>query len=87
MLPENKKWFPYRDYLHKGDWQVHTSYTDGSNTVFEFCERAVKNNLELIAFTEHVRSELDYNFYSLISDIESARRMVSCCQLYEEDGK
>ncbi|HDD72562.1 MAG TPA: PHP domain-containing protein [Candidatus Aenigmarchaeota archaeon] len=57
-----------------GDWHTHTNYTDGQNTVFEMCEQAVKNNLKLIAFTEHVRRSLDYDFDRFLGDIESARR-------------
>ncbi len=68
-----KRWERYKDYLHRGDWHVHTSYTDGKNTVFEYCEKAEKLGLELIAFTEHVRKELSYNFEDFMSDIYSAR--------------
>lgn len=57
----------------KGDWHVHTSYTDGKNTVFEYCEQAEKNGLGLIAFTEHVRKELDYDFGDFVSDVHSAK--------------
>jgi DNA polymerase (family 10)/putative hydrolase len=69
-----KTWEKYSDYLLEGEWHVHTDYTDGRNTVFEYCERAVELNIPLIAFTEHVRRELDYDFNSFLSDIEDARK-------------
>ena len=68
-----KRWHKYEQYLSKGDWHVHTNYTDGKNTVFEYCEQAEKNGLELIAFTEHVRRNLDYNFNDFIADVYSAK--------------
>ena len=69
-----RRWEKYKEYLIWGDWHTHTIYTDGQNTVFEMCEQAVKNNLKLIAFTEHVRRSLDYDFDRFLGDIESARR-------------
>lgn len=68
-----KKWKKYEPYFLSGDWHVHTNYTDGKNTVFEYCEQAQKNGLELIAFTEHVRKELDYDFDDFVSDVFSAK--------------
>lgn len=68
-----KRWHKYEDYLLKGDWHVHTNYTDGKNTIYEYCEQAEKNGLELIAFTEHVRRSLDYNFDEFLTDIYAAK--------------
>lgn len=68
-----KRWKRYRAQLHTGDWHVHTSYTDGKNTVFEYCEKAQENGLELIAFTEHVRKDLDYIFDDFVSEVYSAK--------------
>lgn len=68
-----KRWKKYEDFLLRGDWHIHTNYTDGQNTVFEICETAVKNGLEMIAFSEHVNKVLDYNFDNFLSDIYSAR--------------
>jgi len=68
-----KRWKKYERYLMKGDWHVHTNYTDGKSTIFEYCEQAEKNCLELIAFTEHVRKDMDYNFDDFISDVFSAK--------------
>jgi DNA polymerase (family 10)/putative hydrolase len=69
-----KKWERYSKYLETGDWHCHTRYTDGRNTVMEMCRQAQKNGLELIAFTEHVRKELSYDFDMLVKDIQAARK-------------
>ena len=61
-----KKWRKYQSYLTSGDWHIHTNYTDGENSIEDYCERALKNGLELIAFTEHVRRDLDYAFGQFI---------------------
>lgn len=68
-----KRWKKFEKYLSTGDWHVHTNYTHGKDTVFANCEQAEKNGLELIAFTEHVGKELNYNFDDFISDIFSAK--------------
>lgn len=68
-----KRWEKYERYLQKGDWHVHTNYTDGKNSIFDCCEQAEKNRLELIAFTEHVRKILDYDFNDFMSDVYSAK--------------
>jgi putative hydrolase len=68
-----KAWQKYCNYLSSGEWHVHTSYTDGENSVFEYCEIAEKKGIPLIAFTEHVRRDLDYDFNSFLSDIDDAR--------------
>jgi DNA polymerase (family 10)/putative hydrolase len=56
-----------------GEWHIHTSYTDGKNSVEEYCKLAEELNLTVLTFTEHVRKELSYNFKAFINDIEVAR--------------
>ena len=56
-----------------GDFHVHTIYTDGKNTVTEYCQKVRQNNLKVIAFTEHIRKKLDYNFNEFLLDIEKAK--------------
>lgn len=56
-----------------GDWHIHTSFTDGEGSVEEYCERAVALGIPLVAFTEHVRRELDYDFRALLDQIDEAR--------------
>lgn len=68
-----KKWKKYKDYLEMGCWHVHTNYTDGENSVDEYCLKTVKLKIPLIAFTEHVRKELTYDFNQFLEDIEKAR--------------
>lgn len=68
-----KTWEKYSDFLLKGEWHVHTCYTDGKNNIDEYCQKAVDISLPLIAFTEHVRKNLDYDFHSFLNDIEVAK--------------
>jgi len=68
-----KTWRKYEEYLLTGEWHVHTNYTDGQNSVFEICKRAKELGIPLLAFTEHVRRELTYDFNEFLSDIDRAR--------------
>jgi len=52
---------------------VHTNYVDGANSVDEYCKRAVKLRIPLIAFTEHVRKKLTYRYRDLVEEILTAR--------------
>jgi len=70
-----KNWERYRACLETGDFHVHTSYTDGSNTVMEMCEQAVRNGLKLICFSEHVRMEISYDYDDFLNDIIEARQL------------
>ncbi len=64
----------FQKYFLNGEWHVHTNYTDGKNSVEEYCAAAVKKGIPLIAFTEHVRKELDYDFDKFVMDIKEARK-------------
>jgi putative hydrolase len=68
-----KRWEKYSAFLESGDWHCHTRYTDGRNTVAEMCRQAGSNGLKLIAFTEHVRKTLTYDFDKLVQDVKRAR--------------
>lgn len=68
-----KNWKKYEKYLMRGQWHVHTNYVDGENTVDEYCKRAVKLRIPLIAFTEHVRKKLTYRYHDLVGEILTAR--------------
>ena len=68
-----KNWMKYKQYLLDGEWHVHTNYTDGTNSVFELCQEFENLGIPLVAFTEHVRKELTYDFNQFLSDIEKAR--------------
>ena len=63
----------YQKYLFKGEWHIHTHYTDGKNTIFDYCRIAKKFGIPLLAFTEHVRSTLTYDFEEYLNDIGNAR--------------
>lgn len=69
-----KKWKKYKKYLQTGQWHIHTKYSDGKNTVDEICHEAQSLNIPLLAFTEHVRRNLSYNFEEFLQDIEQARK-------------
>ena len=71
-----KRRIKYKD-TQCGDFHVHTNYTDGKNTVTEYCQKAQQNNLKVIAFTEHVRKNLVYNFNKFLFDIEKAKEEFS----------
>lgn len=68
-----KTWQNYEEFLLEGEWHIHTSYTDGKNTVDDYCQKATKLKLPLIAFTEHVRYDIDYDFNELLKEINDAR--------------
>jgi len=68
-----KAWKKYREFLATGEWHIHTRYTDGQNTVNEYCRKAEELGVPLLAFTEHVRRDLDYDFNLFLGDIEQAR--------------
>jgi len=72
-----KTWRRYEEYLLTGEWHVHTNYTDGRNSIFEICERARELGIPLLAFTEHVRRKLTYDFNEFLSDIDRAREEFS----------
>jgi DNA polymerase (family 10)/putative hydrolase len=69
-----KKWEKYKKFLKTGAWHIHTNFTDGKNSVFEYCEKAKELGIPLIGFTEHVRKKIEYNFKSLKKEIEEAKK-------------
>lgn len=68
-----KIWKKYSQYLLSGEWHIHTSYTDGENSVNDYCKRAVELGIPLVAFTEHVRRILSYDFNAYLEDVDRAR--------------
>ena len=65
-----KKGLPI-DILNKGEWHIHTDYTDGKNSVFEYCKVAERLGIPLLAFTEHVRKKMDYDFDQFVEDVQN----------------
>lgn len=53
------------------DFQIHTNWTDGSNSSAEIISEAEKKGLNAIAFTEHIRVGSTYfgGFYDEINDL------------------
>jgi len=69
-----KNWMKYRKHLMSGQWHVHTNYTDGENSVDEYCRKAVTLGIPLVVFSEHVRKELTYDYQDLVGEIKTARK-------------
>lgn len=69
-----KKFWQTEKRLLTGDWHVHTSYTDGRDSVNTYCRKAVSKGLKLLVFTEHVRRKMSYSYADLLSDIVRARQ-------------
>jgi putative hydrolase len=68
-----KAWKKHEDLLSRGEWHIHTRYTDGNNDITDYCRRAEETGIPLVAFTEHVRRDLEYDFNEFLSDIDDAR--------------
>ena len=63
----------WRQHFADGIWHVHTSLTDGKNTVTEYCEAIAKKNIPLVCFTEHVALNLTYDFNVYVAEIKQMR--------------
>jgi len=72
-ISASKNWMRYADYLMSGEWHIHTAYTDGENSVDDYCRKAALIGVPLLVFSEHVRRTMDYDFYKLLDEIEIAR--------------
>lgn len=70
----SRRWLLHRANLLRGDWHMHTVFTDGRSTVHDYCEAARSLGLQLIALTEHVRRELEYDFGAFVDCVDAARR-------------
>lgn len=68
-----KNWKKYSAFLSLGEWHIHTNYTDGDNSIDAYCEKAMELGIPLIAFTEHVRQKLNYDFDAFLEEIDNAR--------------
>lgn len=69
-----RAWERHAEHRLSGEWHVHTSFADGKATVDQLCEAAVRSGIPLIAFTEHVRRSLDYDFQAFLDQIALARQ-------------
>ena len=68
-----KIWEKYHTYLKTGEWHIHTTHTDGLSSVEEYCQRARELGIPLLAFTEHVRHNMNYNFEDFLCEIDDAK--------------
>lgn len=83
----------YKDYLFEGEWHIHTNFTDGENSILEYTEKAIELGIPLLAFTEHVRKKLDYDFGQFLNEVNIARKkypnlviLAGCESKVLEDG-
>jgi len=69
-----KRWMPHEALLAEGDWHVHSRWSnDAQGTIADYCRQARQNGLRLIAFTEHVRRRLLFDYRAFCDDVERAR--------------
>jgi len=64
----------YDIVLKESLMHVHTNFTDGECSVDEVVSYAEGAGFKLICITEHVRTDLDYNFEKLKSAVRKANR-------------
>ncbi len=75
MTGRPKRWRRYAAYRELGDWHVHSAWSsDAEGTIEEYCRQAVANGLRLVAFTEHVRRALEFDYGAFVADVERCRR-------------
>src|SRR5262249_50692392 len=57
------------------DWHVHSRWSsDAEGAIPDYCRQARANGLKLIAFTEHVRRKIRFDYAEFAADVEAARR-------------
>jgi putative hydrolase len=75
MPTADKRWKHYHAWLGQGDWHVHSAWSnDAQGSIAEYCHRAHANGLKLIAFTEHVRRKIEFDYQRFAEDVDAARR-------------
>jgi len=67
-----KRWQEFEDHLLTGEWHVHTDYTDGADAIHSLLGRATELGIPLIAFTEHVRREMTYDYDTFAREVADA---------------
>src|ERR1700683_4175511 len=56
------------------DYHIHTTFSDGQNSVEEIAKCCKELGLQEIGITDHVRRKLTYNFSDLVMDIKRAEK-------------
>jgi putative hydrolase len=75
MPAVDKRWKKYHALLASGDWHVHSSWSnDAQGTLADYCRRARVNGLKLVAFTEHVRRKIEFDYREFSADVDAARQ-------------
>lgn len=65
--------FPRAVYRGNYVFHIHTSHTDGYNTVNEYCDFAHRAGIRCLMFLEHVRSVCDYDVFQFLQEIDQAQ--------------
>lgn len=63
------------------DFQMHTTWTDGSSSVFEMIQAAKAKGLRAIAITEHVNEQSRW-YPEFVSEVKDARRTEAGIAIY-----
>jgi putative hydrolase len=75
MATVDKRWKKYHAWLALGDWHVHSRWSnDAQGTLADYCRRARANGLKLVAFTEHVRRKIEFDYQAFSADVDAARQ-------------
>ena len=61
---------------------VHTTFSDGLNSVEEYCRWACNNTVDTIVFTEHVRKELSFDFVDFRKEIEHVKQLFPALHIW-----
>jgi DNA polymerase (family 10)/putative hydrolase len=64
-----RNWERYRNHLQRGDWQLHTDYTDGRSSIKEYFDEATNRGCNFLFFSEHVRKELTYDYLAFKEEV------------------
>lgn len=56
---------------------LHTTYTDGHNSVEDYCRWADGHGIEILVFAEHIRINPSYDVAAFLGDIDRARKEYS----------
>ena len=75
MIAPDKRWKKYQAFLARGDWHVHSRWSnDAQGSIADYCRQARTNGLRLIAFTEHVRRKIEFDYGQFSEDVEAAQQ-------------
>ncbi len=69
-----KKFFSENNMDEIFDYHIHSTFSDGENTIDEIARYCAEKNIKEIAITDHVRESLSYDFSEYLAAIEKARK-------------